>query len=111
MAGNVDSSSSKPDAVTHADIVPLVWLSCGLAGLAGLLFGMDIGVISGALPLIKQEFHITSGIEGWIVSSMMVGATIGALAAGSISKRLGRKRALLLAAILFIIGAVVAASS
>ncbi|MGB7757510.1 MAG: sugar porter family MFS transporter [Salinisphaera sp.] len=111
MAGAPGSASSTsqsaPDAVAHADIVPMVWLSCGLAALAGLLFGMDIGVISGALPFIKKDFDLSSAMEGWIVSSMMVGAAIGALSAGSISKSMGRKRALLASALLFVVGALV----
>lgn len=109
--GSPASPRGKPDAVTHADIVPMVWLSCGLAALAGLLFGMDIGVISGALPFIKQEFHVSSAMEGWIVSSMMLGAIIGALGAGWVSKALGRKRALLVSAVLFFVGALVAAAA
>ncbi|RJS94183.1 sugar porter family MFS transporter [Salinisphaera sp. Q1T1-3] len=85
----------------------MVWLSCGLAALAGLLFGMDIGVISGALPFINKEFDLSPSMEGWIVSSMMVGAAVGALSAGSISKNMGRKRALLASSLLFIVGALV----
>ena len=113
MAGTAESSSSNgatrtpPQAVAHADIVPMVWLSCGLAALAGLLFGMDIGVISGALPFINEEFNLSSQMEGWVVSSMMVGAAVGALSAGSISKSMGRKRALLASSALFIVGALV----
>ncbi|AWN14979.1 Arabinose-proton symporter [Salinisphaera sp. LB1] len=110
--GSVSSTSqSTPEVVAHADIVPMVWLSCGLAALAGLLFGMDIGVISGALPFIKKDFNLSSAMEGWIVSSMMVGAAIGALSAGTISKTMGRKRALLASALLFIIGALVCVSA
>ena len=99
---------TKPRAVLHAEIVPMVWLSCGLAALAGLLFGMDIGVIAGALPFIKQEFNVSSFMEGWIVSSMMLGAVVGALSAGWVSKTLGRKRALLVSSVLFMVGALVA---
>ncbi|MDR5896482.1 sugar porter family MFS transporter [Larsenimonas suaedae] len=113
MAGSPGPAPSsgqdhKPDAVAHADIVPMVWFSCGLAALAGLLFGMDIGVISGALPFIKQEFHLSTGMEGWIVSSMMVGAAVGAFFAGGISNRFGRRKAMLYSAVLFFFGALVA---
>jgi len=100
-----------PRAVAQADIVPMVWLSCGLAALAGLLFGMDIGVISGALPFIVDEFDVSSAMEGWIVSSMMVGAAVGALSAGWVSKAMGRKRALLFSSLLFIVGALVAVAA
>ncbi|WP_043445715.1 sugar porter family MFS transporter [Halotalea alkalilenta] len=92
----------------NTDIVPMVWLSCALAAIAGLLFGMDIGVISGALPFITDEFDISTAMEGWIVGSMMFGAAIGACGAGWVSKSLGRKKALLLAALLFFAGALIA---
>ncbi|MDR5758600.1 sugar porter family MFS transporter [Caballeronia sp. LZ035] len=77
---------------------------CFMAALAGLLFGLDIGVISGALPFIAKQFVLNDRSQEWIVSSMMVGAALGALAAGWLSWRLGRRYALVLAAILFIIG-------
>lgn len=111
MAGPSRTGSDardKPDAVKNADIVPMVWLSCALAALAGLLFGMDIGVISGALPFIVREFDISTLMEGWIVSSMMVGAALGAMGAGAVSQRFGRRRALLYSALLFFLGALTA---
>ncbi|OHV10637.1 MFS transporter [Kushneria phosphatilytica] len=89
----------------------MVWFSCALAALAGLLFGMDIGVISGALPFIKEDFHVSTAMEGWIVSSMMVGAALGALMAGGISQRFGRRKALLYSSLLFFIGALIAVIS
>ena len=51
-----------------------------VAGMAGLLFGLDQGVISGALPFIAKEWELTSRLQEWVVSSMMVGAAIGAIA-------------------------------
>lgn len=111
MAGPSQAGSEaqdRPDAVRNADIVPMVWLSCALAALAGLLFGMDIGVISGALPFIVREFDISTLMEGWIVSSMMVGAALGAVGAGAVSQRFGRRRALLYSALLFFLGALMA---
>jgi len=96
---------------SNADIVPMVWVTTALAAVAGLLFGMDTGVISGALPLIRNEFHITQGTEEWIVSSMMFGAAIGALGSGWISRVLGRKLALIAASVLFFLGALIAVLS
>ena len=96
-----------PEAVRNATIVPLVWLTCGLAAVAGLLFGMDIGVITGALPFLQETFNLSSAMEGVIVSSMMVGAAVGVLAASSVSLRFGRKKPLLLSSLLFFFGAVV----
>lgn len=59
------------------------------AAVAGLLFGLDIGVIAGALPFITDHFVLTSRLQEWVVSSMMLGAAIGALFNGWLSFRLG----------------------
>jgi MFS transporter, SP family, galactose:H+ symporter len=78
--------------------------TCILAALAGLMFGLDIGVISGATDFIKADFAISDRTIEWIVSSMMGGAAAGALGAGWLSSALGRKRSLILGAVLFVIG-------
>ncbi|TAN00542.1 MAG: MFS transporter, partial [Rhodanobacteraceae bacterium] len=80
-----------------------------LAALAGLMFGLDIGVISGATQFIRHDFAIDDHTIELIVSSMMAGAAIGALIAGFLSAQLGRKRSLIIAAILFVIGSVLSA--
>jgi len=77
-----------------------------IAALAGLMFGLDIGVISGATQFIQRDFGISDRMIEFIVSAMMLGAALGALAAGWLSARLGRKRSLILAAALFVIGSV-----
>jgi SP family arabinose:H+ symporter-like MFS transporter len=74
------------------------------AAMAGLLFGLDIGVIAGALPFITHHFSLSSRQQEWVVSTMMLGAALGALANGGLSSRLGRKYSLLAAAMMFIIG-------
>jgi MFS transporter, SP family, galactose:H+ symporter len=81
-------------------------LVCLIAALAGLLFGLDIGVISGALPYITKQYAIDDRVQEWIVSSMMVGAAMGALGAGWLSFHLGRRRSLVLAGVMFISGSV-----
>lgn len=74
------------------------------AGMAGLLFGLDIGVISGALPFITTHFDLTHQLQEWVVSAMMLGAALGAISTGWISFKLGRKASLTAGAALFIIG-------
>ena len=54
----------------------MTFFVCFLAALAGLLFGLDIGVIAGALPFITDEFQITPHTQEWVVSSMMFGAAV-----------------------------------
>ena len=75
-----------------------------VAGMAGLLFGLDQGVISGALPFIAKEWELTSRLQEWVVSSMMVGAAIGAIIASRLSSGIGRKKSLMIGAALFIVG-------
>lgn len=74
------------------------------AGITGLLFGLDIGVISGALPFITTHFDLTHQLQEWVVSAMMLGAALGAVSTGWISFKLGRKASLTAGAALFIIG-------
>ncbi|UPG90343.1 sugar porter family MFS transporter [Luteibacter aegosomaticola] len=78
--------------------------TCILAALAGLMFGLDIGVISGAQQFIQKDFGATDRTIEWVVSSMTLGAAAGALGAGWMSATLGRKRSLMLGAVLFIAG-------
>lgn len=100
------------NTTTHADghvtekAQPKAIFACLMAALAGLMFGLDIGVISGATKFIQQEFQISDQVIEWIVSSMMAGAALGALGAGSLSAKLGRKKSLMLGAILFVIGSI-----
>ncbi|WP_347554344.1 sugar porter family MFS transporter [Robbsia sp. KACC 23696] len=84
-----------------------VIFTCVMAALAGLLFGLDIGVISGALPFIAKTFEISDKMQEWIVSSMMFGAAVGAVLASYLSWQLGRKYSLVLGAILFVVGSLI----
>lgn len=80
-----------PDAKTGAVKQGNDVFVCFLAALAGLLFGLDIGVIAGALPFIADEFQITSHTQEWVVSSMMFGAAVGAVGSGWLSLNSGAK--------------------
>ena len=76
----------------------------------GLLFGYDTGVISGALLFIRQDFApLSPFMEGIIVSTLLVGAVVGALSGGPLSDRFGRRPAVLLAAVIFGLGALAVA--
>lgn len=76
-----------------------------VASLGGFLFGFDMAVISGVLPFIKQQFSLSAAQEGWFVSSALVGCIIGVAFSGELSDRLGRRKPLLLSAVLFVISA------
>lgn len=77
-----------------------------VATLGGLLFGYDTAVISGAIGNLKQHFDLSDAAMGWAASSALVGCIFGAVLAAFLSSSLGRKKSLLLAAILFLISAV-----
>ncbi len=80
-----------------------------LAALAGLMAGLDIGVISGALDLVAKAFHASTIAQEWIVSAMMGGAAVGSLCGGWMSHQIGRKHALLVGALVFIGGSLACA--
>lgn len=82
-----------------------------VATLGGLLFGFDMAVISGVLPFVKNQFSLSAATEGWFVSSALVGCIIGVSFSGDLSDRLGRKKMLMLSAILFLASAVGSALS
>jgi SP family sugar:H+ symporter-like MFS transporter len=79
--------------------------------LGGLLFGYDTGVISGALLFIKKDFDLSSFLEGAVVASLLLGAMLGAGLAGPLSDRLGRRKLIISAGVIFTAGAVLAAAA
>ena len=79
------------------------------AALGGLLFGFDTGVISGAIHFIKIEFNLNAYQEGFAVSNLMIACVVGALLAGPIADWTGRKKVLILCAVLFTVSAILSA--
>lgn len=77
--------------------------------LGGLLFGYDTGVISGALLFIPNTFKLSPFLRGAIVASRLLGAMIGAAFAGRLSDRLGRRLLIIIAAVVFTVGSLLAA--
>jgi sugar porter (SP) family MFS transporter len=77
--------------------------------LGGLLFGYDTGVISGALLFIPDDFKLTPFLQGAIVAGLLLGAMIGAACAGRLADRLGRRKLIMIAAVVFTAGALLAA--
>ncbi|MDQ1912712.1 sugar porter family MFS transporter [Paenibacillus sp. GD4] len=77
-----------------------------VAALGGLLFGFDTAVVSGAVGFMEQRFALTQVEVGWAVSSLIIGCIVGAAMSGMVSDRFGRKKVLIGAAALFIIGSI-----
>jgi len=76
-----------------------------IAAIGGLLFGFDTAIVAGATRYLKDQFALNSLQEGWAVSVVLIGCMFGAGLAGTISDRLGRKRFMLVSAVLFFISA------
>ena len=77
-----------------------------VASLGGFLFGFDMAVVSGVLPLLQKQFNLSAFQEGWFVSSALVGCIAGVAFSGELADRIGRRKPLLLSAILFVLSAV-----
>jgi len=88
-----------------------VYLATAISALGGMLFGYDIGVISGAILFVKKEFSLSLGMEEIVVSSVLLGSLIGGAAGGILADKLGRRKLLLATAIVFGLGAIGAALS
>ncbi|MER1967189.1 sugar porter family MFS transporter [Castellaniella sp. GW247-6E4] len=84
----------------------MIYVVAIIAGLAGILFGFDEGVIAGALGYLREAFTITPSAEGFMTAAVPLGALFGALAAGWSAERYGRRTSLIAAAVLFVLGAV-----
>src|SRR6202047_3539772 len=79
-----------------------LWAISFVAALGGLLFGYDWVVIGGAKPFYEKFFHLTDAAQqGWAMSCALIGCLLGAVISGGLSDRYGRKRLLILAALLF----------
>ncbi|MEJ7841208.1 MAG: sugar porter family MFS transporter [Rubrobacter sp.] len=77
--------------------------------LGGLLFGYDTGVIAGAILFINKDLGLSPFMSGLVVSSLLVGAMVGAAFAGPIADATGRRKLVLVAAVVFALGAIGAA--
>ena len=79
---------------------------CIVAALGGILFGYDTAVISGTTAIVKAQFGLTTGLEGWYVGCALIGSIIGVAVAGLLSDNLGRKLTMLISATMFSISAI-----
>jgi SP family arabinose:H+ symporter-like MFS transporter len=86
-----------------------VYFISAIAAFGGLLFGYDTAVIAGAIGFIETKFQLSPAMTGWAASSAIWGCVIGAMGAGYMSDKFGRKKILIITAILFAISAIGAA--
>ena len=83
----------------------IVFLSI-VAALGGILFGYDTAVISGTTDIVSGQFSLNELATGWYVGCALIGSIIGVLVAGMLSDFLGRKKTMLIAALMFSISAI-----
>jgi SP family sugar porter-like MFS transporter len=96
------TATSTVDDVKYNQL--FLWLACLVAALGGLLFGYDWVVISGADIFYEKFFNLTSASDiGWAKGCALMGCLVGSLVAGVLSDKYGRKRLLILAALLFVV--------
>lgn len=77
-----------------------------VAAIGGILFGYDTAVISGTTEIVKDQFRLTTIAEGWYVGCALIGSILGVMIAGMMSDYLGRKRTMLISALLFSVSAI-----
>lgn len=85
-----------------------IWRVSLIAGLGGILYGFDMGVIAAALIYVRDSFHLSTMMQEVLVISVLVGVMLGAMVGGSIADRIGRRKTLIWGAVLFIAGSILA---
>jgi SP family galactose:H+ symporter-like MFS transporter len=105
MSAVIATTGAAPSG-PRGKIKPIVYFVGLTAALAGLLFGLDVGVISGANEFIQKDFQIDDTKVEHIVSSLLWGAVFGVLISGFFSARLGRRGTILVSALVFAAGSV-----
>lgn len=100
-------TGTRPSGPTHVDRGFILRIS-SIAAVGGVLYGYDMGIIAAAAIFVKRSFALSTLMEEWVVSIVLVGAMAGALAGGAISDRIGRRATLVWAAGIFIVGSLLA---
>ena len=97
--------------ITHTTpVVQINWRYilpiCLVATLGGMIFGYDTGVISGAIEPLTAQFALGDVMKGWTTGCALIGCAVGVLAVGPLSDRYGRKLAMFLAALMFLVSSI-----
>ncbi|RDX71713.1 Plastidic glucose transporter 4, partial [Mucuna pruriens] len=108
--GNIeDVVPTTPQGKPSGTVLPYVGVAC----LGAILFGYHLGVVNGALEYLAKDLGITENtvLQGWIVSTLLAGATVGSFTGGSLADKFGRTKTFQLAAIPLAIGAFLCATA
>ncbi|MEI6784686.1 MAG: sugar porter family MFS transporter [Verrucomicrobiota bacterium] len=95
---------NRPPAAVRPNLSYLMPI-CLVATLGGLIFGYDTGIISGAIEPLTAKFALGDIMKGWVSGCVLIGCALGVLVVGPLSDRFGRKLAMFLAALMFLISA------
>lgn len=85
-----------------------IWRVSFIAGLGGILYGFDMGIIAAALIFVRGSFGLSTKMEEVVVSVVLIGAMLGALVGGTVADRIGRRATLVWGGVIFILGSVLA---
>ncbi len=85
---------------------PFIYVMAMIVAFNGLLFGFDTGVVSGALLYIRGSFHLSTLLQEAVVSSVLVGAMVGAFTGGNLADRFGRRRLTIVGSIVFFVASI-----
>jgi MFS transporter, SP family, galactose:H+ symporter len=106
-----DAASQQHAAIAHSGNRRFVYLAAAFAGLGGLLFGYDTGVISGAQLFFASDFSLSTFALEVMVAAGLAGAAAGALVGGRLADQFGRRTLLIFTALIFAVGAVLCATA
>lgn len=104
-----DVKPVKSETKSTGSVLPYV----GVASLGAILFGYHLGVVNGALEYLAKDLGIAENavLQGWIVSTLLAGATVGSFTGGSLADQFGRTKTFLLDAIPLTVGAFLCATA
>src|SRR3954471_15265263 len=111
----VDPESGRGKALSNAMVGNEIQVKSGflwrvslIAGLGGVLYGYDMGIIAAALIFVRDSLTLTIKMQEIVVSIVLVGAMLGAIIGGTVADRIGRRATLLWGASMFIVGSILA---
>lgn len=99
-------NDGSPGLQKRPENIPFLTLISVISAMGGFLFGYETVVIAGTIAPVKAQFAFSSIVEGWFVSSGLVGCMAGVVVAGAISDRLGRKATMALSGLLLTVASV-----
>jgi SP family galactose:H+ symporter-like MFS transporter len=101
----ISGPNAAPAAHVHRNFL---WRVSLIAGLGGILYGFDMGVIAAALVFVRESFALSTRMQELVVSIVLVGAMSGSFAGGAIADRIGRRATLLWGSAFFLLGSLLA---